>query len=90
MLIPFDFLNNENVDNFVLILNFKYLFFDKKKKPMVLSKCCLKEKCVMIILYGKRKQTYDVESSKRLRHGKRNVGGTGELSLILAPQGIHP
>lgn len=61
-----------------------------KKKPMVLSKCCLKEKCVMIILYGKRKQTYDVESSKRLRHGKRNVGGTGELSLILAPQGIHP
>lgn len=57
---------------------------------MVLSKCCLKEKCVMIILYGKRKQTYDVESSKRLRHGKRNVGGTGELSFILAPQGIHP
>lgn len=47
MFIFFDFLNNENVDNFVLILNFKYLFFDKKKF-MVLLKCCLKEKCVMI------------------------------------------
>lgn len=31
LFIFFDFLNNENVDNFVLILNFKYLFFDKKK-----------------------------------------------------------
>lgn len=55
LFIFFDFLNNENVDNFVLILNFKYLFFDKKKKFMVLLKCCLKEKCVMIILYGKCK-----------------------------------
>lgn len=48
-------------------------------------------KCVMVKSYnGKGKQTYNVESSKRLGHGKRNIGGAGELSLVLAPQGIHP
>lgn len=56
---------------------------------MVLLKCCLKEKCVMIILYGKCKYIYDVEFFKCFWYGKRNVGGIGEFFFIFVFQGIY-